>query len=231
LLLPGGRHNVLVFGVLFARFCLMAIGSTLLTRKVSMYSPAPLAEAFATAKSDGRNKCCPAMIANRLHPVLPPCRTRACAAASKQKYPYILREVAGQFRRAVLLYSIGKDSSVLVHLAKKAFHQARPPFPVLHVDTTWKFQEMIAFRDQVVPAYGMELIVHSNADGIARGINSFRSDMASMQQSAERVGMRKNPAPRSAFSPSAQPRISGIRSGNAQSSGASTMACCTLGEA
>ena len=86
---------------------------------------------------------------------------------------YILREVAGQFRRPVLLYSIGKDSSVLVHLAKKAFHPARPPFPVLHVDTTWKFREMIAFRDEVLPTYGMELIVHTNADGIARGINPF----------------------------------------------------------
>jgi sulfate adenylyltransferase subunit 2 len=86
---------------------------------------------------------------------------------------YILREVAGQFRRPVLLYSIGKDSSVLVHLAKKAFYPARPPFPVLHVDTTWKFREMIAFRDKVLPTYGMELIVHTNADGIARGINPF----------------------------------------------------------
>ena len=86
---------------------------------------------------------------------------------------YILREVAGQFRRPVLLYSIGKDSSVLVHLAKKAFYPARPPFPVLHVDTTWKFREMIAFRDKMLPTYGMELIVHTNADGIARGINPF----------------------------------------------------------
>jgi len=86
---------------------------------------------------------------------------------------YILREVAGQFRRPVLLYSIGKDSSVLLHLAKKAFYPARPPFPVLHVDTTWKFREMIAFRDKMLPTYGMELIVHTNADGIARGINPF----------------------------------------------------------
>ena len=86
---------------------------------------------------------------------------------------HILREVAGQFTRPVLLYSIGKDSSVLIHLAKKAFHPARPPFPVLHVDTTWKFREMIAFRNDVVPAYGMELIVHSNDDGIAKGINPF----------------------------------------------------------
>jgi sulfate adenylyltransferase subunit 2 len=86
---------------------------------------------------------------------------------------HVLREVAGQFRRPVLLYSIGKDSSVLIHLAKKAFHPAEPPFPVLHVDTTWKFREMIAFRNDVVPAYGMELIVHSNDEGIAKGINPF----------------------------------------------------------
>ena len=87
---------------------------------------------------------------------------------------YILREVAGQFERPVLLYSIGKNFSVLTfHLAKKAFHPARPPFPVLHVDTTWKFREMIAFRDQVLPTYGMELIVHANQDGIAKGIGPF----------------------------------------------------------
>ena len=86
---------------------------------------------------------------------------------------YILREVAGQFEHPVLLYSIGKDSSVLAHLAKKAFHPARPPFPVLHVDTTWKFREMIAFRDQLLPTYGMELIVHANQDGIAKGIGPF----------------------------------------------------------
>jgi sulfate adenylyltransferase subunit 2 len=110
---------------------------------------------------------------------------------------YILREVAGQFRRPVLLYSIGKDSSVLIHLAKKAFHPARPPFSVLHVDTTWKFREMIAFRDEMVPAYGMDLIVHSNADGIARGINPFSHGSAlhteimkteALRQAMERYG-------------------------------------------
>jgi sulfate adenylyltransferase subunit 2 len=110
---------------------------------------------------------------------------------------YILREVAGQFRRPVLLYSIGKDSSVLVHLAKKAFYPARPPFPVMHVDTTWKFREMIAFRDEVLPTYGMELIVHSNADGIARGINPFTHGSAlhteimkteALRQAMERYG-------------------------------------------
>ena len=110
---------------------------------------------------------------------------------------HILREVAGQFKRPVLLYSIGKDSSVLIHLAKKAFHPARPPFPVLHVDTTWKFREMIAFRNDVVPAYGMELIVHRNDDGIAKGINPFSHGSAlyteimktqALRQAMERYG-------------------------------------------
>ena len=86
---------------------------------------------------------------------------------------FILREVAGQFQRPVLLYSIGKDSSVLLHLARKAFHPAKPPFPLLHIDTTWKFRDMITFRDTVVPTYGMEMMVHSNDDGVRRGINPF----------------------------------------------------------
>jgi len=86
---------------------------------------------------------------------------------------FILRDVAGQFQRPVLLYSIGKDSSVLLHLAKKAFHPAKPPFPLLHIDTTWKFRDMISFRDTIVPAYGMEMMVHSNDDGVRRGINPF----------------------------------------------------------
>jgi sulfate adenylyltransferase subunit 2 len=73
----------------------------------------------------------------------------------------------------VLLYSIGKDSSVLLHLALKAFHPAHLPFPLLHVDTTWKFREMIDFRDQTVRRLGLELIVHSNSDGLAKGINPF----------------------------------------------------------
>ncbi len=82
----------------------------------------------------------------------------------------VLREVASEFRRPVLLYSIGKDSSVLLHLLRKAFAPARPPIPLLHVDTTWKFREMIAFRDAVVAQYGLDLTVHINADGVARGI-------------------------------------------------------------
>jgi sulfate adenylyltransferase subunit 2 len=90
----------------------------------------------------------------------------------------ILREVAAEFRNPVLLYSIGKDSSVLLHLALKAFHPAKPPFPLLHVDTTWKFHEMIAFRDATAARLGIELIVHTNQEGLERGINPVASGSA-----------------------------------------------------
>jgi len=85
----------------------------------------------------------------------------------------IIREVVSQFEKPVMLYSIGKDSSVLLHLARKAFHPGKIPFPLLHVDTTWKFQEMIKFRDRMAQEIGFELIVHSNPEGIAQGINPF----------------------------------------------------------
>jgi sulfate adenylyltransferase subunit 2 len=85
----------------------------------------------------------------------------------------ILREVAAEFERPVIMYSIGKDSSVLLHLARKAFFPSRIPFPLLHVDTTWKFREMIAFRDQMAAEYGFELVVHTNREGAAQGINPF----------------------------------------------------------
>ncbi len=84
---------------------------------------------------------------------------------------HIFREAAAQFRKPVLLYSIGKDSTVLLHLARKAFYPAKPPFPLLHVDTTWKFRDMIAFRDRTVREQGLELIVHVNEQGRVRGIN------------------------------------------------------------
>src|SRR5690606_6505944 len=75
---------------------------------------------------------------------------------------HIMREVAAEFRNPVMLYSIGKDSSVMLHLAMKAFFPAKPPFPLLHVDTTWKFREMIRFRDETARRLGMELLVHTN---------------------------------------------------------------------
>jgi len=84
---------------------------------------------------------------------------------------HIFREAAAQFRKPVLMYSIGKDSTVLLHLARKAFWPQRPPFPLLHIDTTWKFRDMIAFRDRTAQRFGLDLIVHTNEDGAARGIN------------------------------------------------------------
>ena len=86
---------------------------------------------------------------------------------------HILREVVAECERPVMLYSIGKDSSVMLHLAMKAFYPAKPPFPLLHVDTTWKFREMIAFRDQTAGKLGLDLLVHVNQEGLARGIGPF----------------------------------------------------------
>jgi sulfate adenylyltransferase subunit 2 len=88
---------------------------------------------------------------------------------------FILREVAAEFSRPVMLYSIGKDSSVILHLALKAFAPAKPPFPLLHVDTTWKFREMISFRDETAKRLGVQLIVHINDEGVRAGINPFDS--------------------------------------------------------
>jgi len=85
----------------------------------------------------------------------------------------ILREVAASFERPVMMYSIGKDSSVLLHLARKAFFPSKIPFPLLHVDTTFKFREMIAFRDRTAEEYGFDLITHTNQDGVRNGINPF----------------------------------------------------------
>ena len=85
----------------------------------------------------------------------------------------ILREVAASFERPVMMYSIGKDSSVLLHLARKAFYPSKIPFPLLHVNTTWKFREMIAFRDSMAEKYGFDLISHTNPEGLANNINPF----------------------------------------------------------
>ncbi len=86
---------------------------------------------------------------------------------------HIIREVAAEFANPVMLYSIGKDSSVMLHLARKAFYPGTLPFPLLHVDTGWKFREMYAFRDRTANAYGCELLVHKNPEGVAMGINPF----------------------------------------------------------
>nr|WP_206842029.1 sulfate adenylyltransferase subunit CysD [Marinobacterium iners] len=86
---------------------------------------------------------------------------------------HIIREVAAEFDNPVMLYSVGKDSSVMLHLARKAFFPGRPPFPLLHVDTTWKFKEMIQFRDRMAQEAGMDLIVHINPEGVEMGISPF----------------------------------------------------------
>ncbi len=86
---------------------------------------------------------------------------------------HIIREVAAEFKNPVMLYSIGKDSAVMLHLARKAFYPSRLPFPLMHVDTTFKFREMIAFRDQMVQEYDLDLIVHTNQQGVADNINPF----------------------------------------------------------
>ncbi|MCI7129760.1 MAG: sulfate adenylyltransferase subunit CysD [Lachnospiraceae bacterium] len=86
---------------------------------------------------------------------------------------YIIREVAAECEKPVMLYSIGKDSSVMLHLALKAFYPEKPPFPFLHVNTTWKFREMIEFRDHVAEKYGLEMIEYINEEGVAQGINPF----------------------------------------------------------
>ena len=86
---------------------------------------------------------------------------------------HIMREVVAECENPVMLYSIGKDSAVMLHVAMKAFYPAKPPFPLLHVDTTWKFREMIAFRDQMAENLGLRLLVHINSEGLAQGINPF----------------------------------------------------------
>ena len=86
---------------------------------------------------------------------------------------HIMREVAAEFRNPVMMYSIGKDSSVMLHLAMKAFYPSPPPFPLLHIDTTWKFKEMISFRDETAKRLGLNLLVHTNSAGVSQGISPF----------------------------------------------------------
>lgn len=91
---------------------------------------------------------------------------------------YIMREVIAECERPVMLYSIGKDSSVMLHLALKAFYPEKPPFPFLHIDTTWKFKEMIKFRDETAEKLGIEMLVYTNEDGVKQGINPFEHGSA-----------------------------------------------------
>jgi sulfate adenylyltransferase subunit 2 len=104
---------------------------------------------------------------------------------------YIMREVVAEFERPVMLYSIGKDSSVMLQVALKAFYPAKPPFPLLHVDTTWKFREMIAFRDETARRVGMDLIVHINQDGLANGVSPIASGSALHTQVMKTEALRQ----------------------------------------
>ncbi len=103
----------------------------------------------------------------------------------------IMREVVGEFRNPVMLYSIGKDLSAMLHLALKAFYPAKLPFPLLHVDTTWKFREMITFRDETVARLGLDLLVHVNQEGLARGISPIASGSALHTQVMKTEGLRQ----------------------------------------
>ena len=104
---------------------------------------------------------------------------------------HILREVAATFSRPVMLYSVGKDSSVMLHLAMKAFYPAKPPFPFLHVDTTWKFKEMIAFRDRMAEELGLDLLVHVNPEGVAQNISPFVHGSSVHTHVMKTVGLRQ----------------------------------------
>ena len=104
---------------------------------------------------------------------------------------HIFREVAASFSRPVMLYSVGKDSSVMLHLAMKAFYPGKPPFPFLHVDTTWKFREMISFRDSMAATLGFDLLIHINEDGIAQGINPIDSGSNVHTHIMKTVGLRQ----------------------------------------
>ena len=104
---------------------------------------------------------------------------------------HIIREVAAEFDNPVMLYSIGKDSSVMLHLARKAFYPGKPPFPLLHVDTTWKFKEMIRFRDRMAQEAGMELIVHVNPEGVEMGISPFEHGSAKHTDIMKTQGLKQ----------------------------------------
>ncbi len=127
--------------------------------------PPPAGAAPAPTDSRGARRAPPAEAA-------PAARTRRLTHLRQLEAEsiHIIREVAAEFRKPVMLYSIGKDSAVMLHLAMKAFHPGKPPFPLLHVDTTWKFREMIAFRDEQASRLGLDLIVHVNQEGLKRGV-------------------------------------------------------------
>ena len=142
---------------------------------------------------------------------------------------YIIREVAAECEKPVMLYSIGKDSSVMLHLAMKAFYPEKPPFPFLHVNTTWKFREMIEFRDKTAKELGIEMLEYINEEGVKQGINPFDHGAAytdimktqALKQALNKYGftaafggavvMRKRAVPRRGSSPSVMSPMRGIR--------------------
>ncbi len=164
---------------------------------------------------------------------------------------HIIREVAAEFDNPVMLYSIGKDSAVMLHLARKAFFPGKLPFPVMHVDTRWKFQEMYRFRDKMVAELGLDLITHVNPDGVAQGINPFTHGSAkhtdimkteglkqaldkyrvSTPPSVVRAATKRSPAPKSVCTRSATASTAGIRRTSAPSCGTSTTARSTRANA
>ena len=105
---------------------------------------------------------------------------------------HIIREVVAEFENPVMLYSIGKDSSVMLHLARKAFYPAKLPFPLMHIDTTWKFKEMIEFRDRVAKEYGFELLVYTNQDGVKHGISPFKHGSARYTDIMKTEGLKQS---------------------------------------
>ena len=150
---------------------------------------------------------------------------------------YIIREVAAECEKPVMLYSIGKDSSVMLHLAMKAFYPEKPPFPFLHVNTTWKFHEMIEFRDRIAKEKGIEMLEYINQDGVKQGINPFDHGSAytdimkthALKQALDKYGFtaaaeetRRNQEPRSESSPSEMKTTHGIQRTSARRCGSST---------
>ena len=156
---------------------------------------------------------------------------------------HIIREVAAEFERPVMLYSIGKDSAVMLHLAMKAFYPGKPPFPLMHVDTTWKFSEMIQFREKIIKQYDLDLIVYINQDGVKQGIGPFthgskthtdimKTDALKqalnkyqlMLHLAAPAGMKRSPEPKRGFILFVIKIIAGILKINAQNYEIPTMA-------
>ena len=124
---------------------------------------------------------------NRMRSAFLPPRLRELEAEAI----YIMREAAAEFAKPVMLYSIGKDSSVMLHIAQRAFFPGKPPFPLLHIDTTWKFREMLAFRDETAARVGMDLIVHVNESGLAAGVSPIASGSAVHTQVMKTEALRQ----------------------------------------